>query len=249
MKKLSIISVTYNCAYSIRKTLESVSSQNSDLFEYIVIDGGSVDGTVGVINSYKDKLAYFISEPDSGIYDAMNKGIGVASGDWLLFLNAGDVFYDGFSLAHLKWDWPEGMEFVIFPYVIDGDLEPKRPDLNVRHGMPTSHQAMFVASAIAKQIKFNTKYKVAADYEFFIKRYMLNKKCVYVECDTLAKVLPDGYAKENYGVMKNEYRKIIFENFGLKASVVYYFLSRPLLVKLIKKILPAFFFNKLKLYA
>lgn len=246
MKKLSVISVTYNCANSIQKTLESVSLQNPDIVEHIVIDAGSVDGTVEIINKYKDKLAYFISEPDRGIYDAMNKGISAASGDWILFLNAGDVFYEKFSLSNLKFDWPVGTEFVVFPFMIDGDKELKFPDVSVKYGMPTSHQAMFVSSRIAKQIKLNSKYKVAADYELFIKRYRLNKECVYVEHDILSKVLPGGYSEINLNLMKSEYQQIIFENFGLKKAMVYFFWSRPFFFNLVKRILPVSLFNKLK---
>jgi glycosyltransferase involved in cell wall biosynthesis len=248
VKKLSVITVTYNCAPSIQKTLESVSTQHPDVVEHIVIDGGSVDGTIEIINKYKDNLAYFISELDRGIYDAMNKGIDAASGDWLLFLNAGDVFYEKTSLSNLKLDWPVGTEFVVFPFMIDGDIEPKLPDLNVRFGMPTSHQAMLISAPVAKQIRLNSQYKVAADYEFFIKRYSLNKACVYVEHDILSKVLPGGYAELNLNAMVREYQKIVFENLGLKKSLVYYFWSHPLLFKIVKTILPTEIFNKLKFY-
>lgn len=246
VKKLSVITVAYNCVHSIQKTLESVAAQKPDIVEHIVIDGGSVDGTVELINKYKDQLAYFISESDRGIYDAMNKGIDAASGDWLLFLNAGDVFYGKFSLSNIKWDWPVGTEFVVFPFMIDGDIEPKLPDLNVKFGMPTSHQAMLISAPVAKQIRLNSRYKVAADYEFFIKRYRLNKACVYVEHDILSKVLPGGYSEKNMKTMVSEYQRIIFEHLGLKKAIVYFLWSRPVIFKLVKTILPVSFFNKLR---
>lgn len=246
MKKLSVITVTYNCANSIQKTLESVSAQDPDVVEHIVIDGGSLDGTVELINKYNDKLACFISEPDRGIYDAMNKGVQEASGGWILFLNAGDVFYEKLSLANLKWDWQAGTEFVVFPFIIDGDIEPKTPDLNVKFGMPTSHQAMLISSTIAKQVKLNRQYKVAADYEFFIKRYSQNKKCVCVEHDILSRVLPGGYSETNLNTMVSEYQKIIYDNLGLKKALVYFFWSRPSIFNLVKTVLPISLFNKLK---
>lgn len=246
MKKLSVITVTYNCVESIKPTIESVLLQNADSVEHIVIDGGSVDGAVELINNYKDKLAYFISGPDRGIYDAMNKGIDAASGDWILFLNAGDVFYENFALDNLKFDWPINTEFVVFPFLIDGEQEPKFPDMAVRFGMPTSHQAMFISSRIAKQLKLNSNYKVAADYEFFLKRYRLNKDCVCVERNVLTRVLPGGYSEANFNTMKKEYQKIIFENLGLKKAVIYFFWSNVFLFKMIKTLLPAATFNKLK---
>ena len=90
--KVSVITVCYNAIRGIEKTIQSVISQSHDDIEYIVIDGGSTDGTIDVIQKYRDKIAYFVSEPDGGIYDAMNKGIKAATGEWINFLNAGDVF-------------------------------------------------------------------------------------------------------------------------------------------------------------
>lgn len=246
MKKLSIVTVTFNCAHSISKTLASVAAQNADVVEHIVIDGGSIDGTVEIINKYKEQLVYFVSEPDRGIYDAMNKGISAATGEWILFLNAGDVFHEKFELASLKFDWPSATEFVVFPYIIDGDANSKLPDLTVRFGMPTSHQAMLISTKVAKQMKFNSNYKVAADYEFFLKRYRLNKQCVFVEDCVVTRVLPGGYSEANLTVMKKEYQKIIFENLGIRKAIIYYFWSHDYLFRMIKSMLPVAVFNKLK---
>jgi glycosyltransferase involved in cell wall biosynthesis len=246
MKKLSVITVTHNCASLIQKTFENVLMKDATLLEYIVIDGGSVDGTVDIINNYKDRLSYTLSEPDSGIYDAMNKGIQAATGEWILFLNAGDIFHEKLDLATIKFEWPNNTEFVVFPFVIEGDFQPRLPDLAVRFGMPTSHQAMLISSKIAKQFKLNSKYKVAADYEFFLRRKMLNNDCVYVEHIILSRVLPGGYSAENLSTMRKEYQKIIFDHLGTLKALAYYFWSRPLFFKLIKTILPTRLFFKLK---
>jgi glycosyltransferase involved in cell wall biosynthesis len=246
MKKLSVITVTYNCASLIQKTLENVLMQDESIVEYIVIDGGSADGTVDIINKYKDRFACTISEPDDGIYDAMNKGVSFATGDWILFLNAGDVFHEKLQLASFKFEWPINTEFVVFPFVIEGDFQPKLPDLTVRFGMPTSHQAMFISSKIAKQFKLNSNYKVAADYEFFLKRKLQNNDCVQVENIVLARVLPGGYSAENFNTMRKEYQKIIFDHLGMSKALVYYFWSRPFVFKVIKTIMPVSLFNRLK---
>ena len=87
--KISIISVCYNAIHGIEKTIQSVLSQSYDDIEYIIIDGGSTDGTVDIIRKYSDQITYFVSEPDGGIYDAMNKGVRAATGEWINFLNAG----------------------------------------------------------------------------------------------------------------------------------------------------------------
>lgn len=90
MLKLSIITINYNNAAGLRKTIESVVSQTCHNFEYIVIDGGSTDGSIEVIKKFKEKITYWVSEPDNGIYQAMNKGIRIAKGDFCQFLNSGD---------------------------------------------------------------------------------------------------------------------------------------------------------------
>ena len=92
--KLSIITINYNNASGLSKTIESVVLQNSVNFEYIVIDGGSTDGSVGIIKQYAEKITYWVSEPDNGIYHAMNKGIRIAKGEYCQFLNSGDWLAD-----------------------------------------------------------------------------------------------------------------------------------------------------------
>ena len=89
--RISVVTVCLNAAASIEATLRSVLAQDYPNLEYIVVDGGSTDGTVGLIRRYSERIAAFVSEPDQGVYDAMNKGIGLAGGEYLLFLNAGDV--------------------------------------------------------------------------------------------------------------------------------------------------------------
>lgn len=92
MKKITIITVVYNDKKGLERTIQSVLSQTYDSIEYIIIDGGSTDGSVDVIKKYEDQIDKWVSEPDDGIYDAMNKGIKMATGEWLNFMNAGDLF-------------------------------------------------------------------------------------------------------------------------------------------------------------
>lgn len=91
---ISVVTVSYNAVGTIEQTLLSVINQTYPNIEYIIIDGGSTDGTVDIIKKYADEIVYWISEPDKGIYDAMNKGIKKANGEWINFINAGDSYYD-----------------------------------------------------------------------------------------------------------------------------------------------------------
>ena len=92
--KYSIITINYNNADGLRRTIESVVSQTYADYEYLIIDGGSTDGSVNAIKEYEDKISYWVSEKDGGIYNAMNKGVKVAHGEYLIFMNSGDVFYN-----------------------------------------------------------------------------------------------------------------------------------------------------------
>ncbi|MBV4191775.1 glycosyltransferase, partial [Bacteroides fragilis] len=90
---ITVITVCYNAISDIEKTILSVIHQLYSNIEYVIIDGGSVDGTIEIIEKYHDKISYWISESDKGIYDAMNKGVDKATGEWVCFMNAGDTFY------------------------------------------------------------------------------------------------------------------------------------------------------------
>jgi len=98
---ISIITISYHAAHCIEETILSVLNQSYQQFQYIIIDGGSMDGTTEIINKYKDKISYFESEPDRGIYDAMNKGISHSTEEWLFFLNAGDRFMNNSVLQDI----------------------------------------------------------------------------------------------------------------------------------------------------
>ena len=98
---VSIVTVCYNAVGVIEKTVTSVLNQTYKKIEYIVVDGASSDGTIEILNNYRSHISTLVSEPDKGIYDAMNKAIDMVSGEWILFLNAGDSFVDNNVLSHV----------------------------------------------------------------------------------------------------------------------------------------------------
>ena len=166
---VSIVTVTYNCVDSIEDTILSVINQDYPFIEYIIIDGGSKDGTVEIIKKYSDSIAYWVSEPDKGLYDAMNKGIKHATGEWVTMRNSGDVFAEKNSLSKLFADpIPNNVTFLHADCyrVTDWGWRVEKPlDLTVyKTIMPIIHPSTFVRTEYHRKHPFDTKYRVSADY-------------------------------------------------------------------------------------
>lgn len=182
--KLSVITIVLNDKINIEKTILSVLAQNIEL-EYIVIDGGSIDGTLEVIEKYKDKIDVFISEEDKGIYNAMNKAVKKVTGDFVCFMNSGDIFYNSNILKNILPKLDDNVD------VFYGDWEVRYASKskiikadksieNICRGMVFSHQSCFVRKDILKQYKFNESNHITADYELFYTLHKSNKKFKYI---------------------------------------------------------------------
>jgi len=172
--KLSIVTVVYNDVNNIIHTIESVLSKKNNDIEYIVIDGASTDGTIEKIERYKSQISCFVSEQDNGIYDAMNKGLKLASGDAVIFMNSGDIFAPSLNLEQflLNHDLANSViiGFSIQQYKGDFYLRPKRSNIQHLLNYP-AHQAIFVPKKYYKLVNFNTELKIAADY-YWIKEIL-----------------------------------------------------------------------------
>jgi len=183
---ITIITVVYNGEKYIEETIQSVINQTYPNVEYIIIDGGSTDGTLDIIKKYEDKIDYWVSEKDRGIYDAMNKGIDLASGKWINFMNAGDRFYNEKVLEKVFFNNDFSKEVGVI-YGNHKVIYPKRTKIvkvgyikDFWKGSQFSHQSSFIRSCLYKNNKFNLCYKIAADFEFFYKLYMRNIKFYYL---------------------------------------------------------------------
>jgi Glycosyltransferases involved in cell wall biogenesis len=178
MYKITIVTVCYNCKGEIRKTIDSVLSQNRCLIEYVIIDGASNDGTMDIVDEYKNHIDYIISEPDKGIYDAMNKGINIASGKYINFMNAGDTFYDNNVISRIAEEANDNSDVIFGDVAVVKDClhyqvkaTPFYNNLPLHQNMGFNHQCTFVRTLLAKKFPFNLRYKLAADYDMIINLY------------------------------------------------------------------------------
>ena len=179
MTKISIITINLNNKAGLEKTILSVIQQTSTDFEYIVIDGGSNDGSIDVINQYADKITYWVSEQDNGIYNAMNKGIAKATGEYCLFLNSGDYLYDNNVLnKFINADPIEDIVYgnIIFDYGEYQNLGLSPTKITLVHLMRDTlwHPASFIKLELFDKIGlYNESFQIAGDYDFFLKALIL----------------------------------------------------------------------------
>lgn len=197
---ISIITISYNAAKDIENTILSVLKQTYPNIEYIIIDGGSTDGTLDIIKKYQDRISYWVSEPDKGIYDAMNKGTLKATGMWLNFMNAGDTFYDEQILEKVFKDKDWSNTDVIYGDVVY--IHPDREDIRkavplkrIKVGIPFCHQSVFVRTKLQQKYLFDTTYKICADYDFFHTLYKKGYSFKYKEL-IVAKYLAGGLSSD-----------------------------------------------------
>ena len=219
---ISIVTVVYNGEKHLEQTIKSVIEQDYDNVEYIIIDGGSTDSTLEIIKNYEYAIDYWVSEPDEGIYDAMNKGASLCTGDYIAFLNADDWY----PMAVISSIGEVAKE--INPNYIYGDMDlynknsfiRKRRPFHYKYGTPIGHQALFVKTSIMKKIPFDIQYKIASDYDFMIKLIKSNCSSVRVE-KSLANFRLEGVSSQIN--LMPEYFQIYKKHFGLFAAIKFYF--------------------------
>lgn len=221
MPRISLITVVYNDFKGIEKTILSIINQTYRELEYLVIDGGSGDGTVDVIRKYEDKITRWISEPDKGLYDAMNKGLRMATGDYVWFLNSGDQIYSGNTIEKMIW----GIDIQPDIYyggtiIIDaegneiGDRRLKPPRQlswkSFMNGMLVCHQSIIVRRSIATE--YDLRYKISADIDWVI-RVTRNADIIHNTGLILSRFLEGGLSrtkvkqglKERFAIMRYYY--------------------------------------------
>ena len=200
--KFTIATVTLNAAQVVEKTIQSVISQDFDDYEYIIIDGQSTDGTLSIIKEYSNDIDIIISEPDKGIYDGMNKAIYSAHGEYLLFMNAGDVFVDNNVLSHVSRSIDKSHPTVVYgdvirQYTIGRRLVKAAKLSQLKTDMAFSHQSTFIQVVAMKEMPFRTEYRFAADYAMILGFY-LKRVCFLYTNFPISIVEADGGATFNH---------------------------------------------------
>lgn len=197
---VSVVTVVFNGKDFIERTIKNVLSQDYENIEYIVIDGGSTDGTLEILSQYQSRLTYFCSEPDRGIYDAMNKGIVVAKGAWINFMNAGDEFWSvdtvSKSVAQMFGDESVLYGGVEIDYLGFFRTEHAGNPDNLWRGMQFSHQSTFIRLSYHKSNLFNTANNIAADLEFFHTAHSRGKKFKMLD-QIVSRVITGGVSEKN----------------------------------------------------
>lgn len=197
--KYSVITVNYNNREGLRRTMESVVGQTCRDFEYIVIDGGSTDGSADLLREHESELSYWVTERDRGVYHAMNKGIRRARGEYLIFMNSGDTFYDNDVLAcvlplltadivHGRLFYYSGRERTVY----------LRGEPTLQHFLDNTlnHQAAFIARRLFEGTMYDERYKIVSDWKFFMQKLIV-ENCSFRSIDVKVGRFEEGGISES----------------------------------------------------
>ena len=169
--KYTIITINYNNADGLRRTIESVVCQTYSDYEYVIIDGGSTDGSVDIIHKYAKHVDYWVSEKDGGIYNAMNKGVKVAHGEYLIFMNSGDVFYNNRVLERIESS--QKTDDIIVGRVLTDDgkefmHQPQQLTMYFLYSSTIPHQGAFIKKQLLEKHPYDETLKITSDWKFFV---------------------------------------------------------------------------------
>lgn len=225
--KLSVVTIVYNNVKDIERTMLSVLNQTYAHIEYILIDGKSTDGTLGIIEKYKERITVLISEKDAGIYDAMNKGLALATGDYVLFMNSGDEIYDTETVANV-------FESALSADIYYGETEmydenwqslgqrrhhaPEHFDWkSFKFGMNISHQAIYIKRSLTEP--YNLYYKYSSDIDWILRAAKKSSNIVNTHI-YVAKYLVGGMSKQKHWESLKERFHILSHYYGFISNLI-----------------------------
>ncbi|MDB5087308.1 MAG: glycosyl transferase [Mucilaginibacter sp.] len=227
---LSVITIVYNNVKDIERTILSVLNQTYPNIEYIIIDGKSTDGTLQIIEKYKSRIAKLISEKDGGIYDAMNKGLAIATGDYVIFMNSGDEFFEPTTVQEVFATAPDADIYYGETEMINDERQslgqrrhaaPKQFTWrDFKYGMSISHQAIYIRRSLTEP--YNRTYQLSADIDWIIRAAKKAKTIVNVN-RYVAKYLVGGMSKNKHRQSLQERFNIMKQYYGLIPTVLNHF--------------------------
>jgi len=216
MIKFTIVTINYNNYEGLRKTCESVAEQTFQNFEWIIIDGGSKDGSKEYVEQFRRKPDYFVSEKDAGVYDAMNKGIAATHGEYLLFLNSGDFLVDGNVLQHVIDNWQEADIVYGDAFFCRGSEEheehyPEYFSLYDYWRIYTMcHQATFIRASLLQERGYDTNYRIVADFKRWIEWKLEGRSFCHIPV-TICRYQLDGISSTNLELHHQEHDQVMKE--------------------------------------
>ena len=224
---LSIITVCYNDSNNLSRTIQSIRNQQCDFIQSIVIDGGSIDNTLSIIHENSDVISDWISEKDRGLYDAMNKGIALVKGKYILFLNAGDLFHDPQVVSFAKSNGNDADVIYGDAIIVNQDgsyksqshkkTPPRLTWKSFKYGMVVCHQSMFIKSIIA--MKYDIKFKISADIDWAIRTVKNAKTTKYLGI-TICDFQTGGLSSQYKRLALMERWTILSTHFGVVTSLI-----------------------------
>lgn len=231
--KFSVITICYNAQATLEDTIQSVIAQTYHHVEYIIVDGASKDRTLSIINRYRDRITTVVSEPDKGLYDAMNKGLRLATGDYVCFLNAGDSFHEDDTLQQMVHTLRELTELPDVLYgetaLVDAEghfVRMRRLQApehltwhSFRQGMLVCHQAFFAKRTLAEP--YDLRYRFSADFDWCI-RIMKKSKVLHNTHLTLIDYLEEGMTTRNHKASLHERFRIMAKHYGWLSTVAHH---------------------------
>lgn len=229
--RITIITITYNAEATLERTIESVERQDYTNIEYIVVDGKSTDGTMSIVERHAGRVDRWVSEPDGGLYYAMNKGLAMASGEYVWFVNAGDEVAEPDTISRMMATEPDAD--IYYGDTVMTDMEGKviggrrlvPPDeltwKSFKNGMLVSHQSFVVRKEICGE--YDTRYRFSADFDWCVRAMKKSRKRVNTRM-TLSRFLDGGITKHNIAAGLKERFGIMVRHYGIVSTVCHHVL-------------------------
>lgn len=220
MKKISVITINYNNLEGLKRTIPSVLTQTYNDYEYLVIDGGSTDGSKEYIESQQG-IDYWISEKDKGIYNAMNKAVKVANGEYCIFMNSGDHFFSTYSLGNAAaeldgTDYCVGQTIEIGTDHVEFVKSPSKMSLYFIVEKSLQHQSTFIKTQLLKDNPYDENFKIVADWKHFFENWYFNKISYKAINKIVSVYYLDGFSAQNVDMLMKEREQVVINICGRK---------------------------------